>query len=609
MKRTIRPPFDFDMTAFQEMHAEAQNQLLFDWWCDEDDRAKLIAALNGKPLKFHTRAPRQDDPAPPLTEPAPQGFRDAWIISSPKDIDRALTHADEFSNIPYAALGGGGFLLAQDPSQDDLRHAQQVEFVKAALKPYTDCAPALRKLATLAVSQAALTTLASPNFDVAALAEQAGLRYLGLLFGYGFQDHLLLEGASRTAYRALQYIAIGQHFATEPGTVPAAQQMVGQLVARTSELSDEYARLKRSPHRFGTLDSRYWPQGVQPWCELDLTELGQPLLKGINTLDSPLSGRDRAIVCSMLLSGTIGNIQSAACLLIQDFWSSRDDEWAGAAQMADGALEDALDVRLCKLRPLPVLPRRALTDLDLASGAKIRKGDDCLLALEGGARPLDVQQAASCPHVWGEASQGSALHSCLGKALARPLMAAIVRHTLNLPGLTQALDPLTGEALDPERLWGFACTRYPMRYDRQRAGIQQNLIVSMRIKAPIAQNFERLSQLLASSVPRVADVLTDFEGVHFAWFEFSDDGTRLVLRTIYDGQFEAYVRHFALRSGDLFDGLFEFLEDAPPRPVAEHPDDFVETIRRFNLAPLAGYLYSAYPEVTVAQVRQAGAKR
>jgi hypothetical protein len=98
--------------------------------------------------------------------------------------------------------------------------------------------------------------------------------------------------------------------------------------------------------------------------------------------------------------------------------------------------------------------------------------------------------------------------------------------------------------------------------------------------------------------------LSDFGGVHFAWFEFSDDDSQVVLRTIYDGQFDAYLQHFALRAGDLFDGLFEHLEGAPPRPVAEHPREFVETLRRFNRAPLAGYLYSAYPDARAEAIRK-----
>jgi hypothetical protein len=61
------------------------------------------------------------------------------------------------------------------------------------------------------------------------------------------------------------------------------------------------------------------------------------------------------------------------------------------------------------------------------------------------------------------------------------------------------------------------------------------------------------------------------------------------------GDFESYVEHFALDAGDLFDLLFEHIEDAPPRPVREHPQEFVALIARYNRPPAGGYLFSAYP--------------
>jgi hypothetical protein len=74
------------------------------------------------------------------------------------------------------------------------------------------------------------------------------------------------------------------------------------------------------------------------------------------------------------------------------------------------------------------------------------------------------------------------------------------------------------------------------------------------------------------------------------------------MMTVYDGDFDAYVEHFAT-DVDLFDKQLELLEDAPPLPVREHPKEFVEWIRKNNKTPMGGYFYSAYPSVSVAQVR------
>ena len=615
MSRFNRPPFD--PCATKSLGEEASNRLLFDWWCDEgepereSDRLQFIASLKGKPTPFRSRAPLQNDPAPPLNRWAPQGFRDVYLLTEPAHVRQALTDVTTFSNIPYAALGGASFLLGLDPGKGYKGidwHAEQKALVTQALASYSP--EWLRLLAKRAVEQAALTSLARPDFDLAQFSEQAALRYMGLLFGYGFQDHPLLEDASRATYRALQYLAIGQHFVSEPGTLPAAQQALGRLVNRTSLLMDDYTRLERSPRIHGFQPGTKWPEGVQPWSELGLSSLGLPLLKLLPTLPGPLSGRDRATVAATMLAGTLGNIQSAVCLLTQSLTNGLADELeALRVASIDKVLEDTLERRMATLPPVPVVPRRTRKNVTLNSGifgeVTIPAGTDCLLLLEGKPGCVHAPTTESCPRIWGDvADHASAPHACMGHALSMPLIAALMRHTLNLKGLKSALDPLTGEVLQVERLWGFACTRYPLRFDRERVRVQQNLIVSIRIKSPVSENSAHLRRLIAAGVPRIEHALTGFGHLHFAWFEFSDDESQLVLRTIYDGQFEAYVQYFALRVGDLFDGLFEYLEDAPPRPVAEHPQEFVEAIRRHNRAPLAGYLYSAYPRVGADQVRR-----
>ena len=89
--------------------------------------------------------------------------------------------------------------------------------------------------------------------------------------------------------------------------------------------------------------------------------------------------------------------------------------------------------------------------------------------------------------------------------------------------------------------------------------------------------------------------------MHFAWFNLVENRTHLAMTTVYDGDFDAYVRHFAL-TVPLFDIQFDYLDCNLPRPISQHPDAFVETIRRYNRAPLGGYFYSAYPAATVSDV-------
>jgi hypothetical protein len=289
-------------------------------------------------------------------------------------------------------------------------------------------------------------------------------------------------------------------------------------------------------------------------------------------------------------------------LLTDPAWTKLREEIRGMKREKLPALEKELEPLMFELPPVPVLPRRTRgkevvgKEVVLSDGATIPPDTDCLLLLEG---------QPPCPHMWGGSgdSPDAAAHACLGRTLSLPLITELVHRALNLPDVRVALDPLNGETPKVKRLWGFACTQYMLRYEQEQRR-QQNLIISMRVKAPISENAMRLRHLVAAAVPRINDELTSFGHLHFAWFEFTDDDRQLVLRTIYDGQFEPYVQHFALFAGDLFDGLFEYLEEAPPRPVAEHPHEFVETLRRLNRAPLHGYLFSAYPLAGAEQLRK-----
>jgi hypothetical protein len=127
----------------------------------------------------------------------------------------------------------------------------------------------------------------------------------------------------------------------------------------------------------------------------------------------------------------------------------------------------------------------------------------------------------------------------------------------------------------------------------------------MKIKAPVAENAEKLKQTIAVAAPRIEMKLDEARHVHFAWFMLLDNDTRLGLFTAFDGAFDDYLKHFSRTVGPLFDSLFQYLEDAPPMPVADHPEAFVAKARLYNTAPVGGYFYSAYPAAPVVTIQHA----
>jgi cytochrome P450 len=621
MPRFDRPAFRYaDLLGKPD---EVRTQLQFDWLRDDGDREAWLTHLNGKVEWIQSRCHFQDDPAPPRSQPVPQGRVDVALLSDPADVRHALSTPAEFSNAPYAELGGASFMLAIDPGPGfggSDWHDVQRNMVTAL---FAGCTATgwLQTAAERASDHAELLSLRATNFDLAEWAEQAALRYFALLFGFSERDHILLEDAARAGYRALQYIIIGRHFTSEPGTLPAAQQAMARLGTRTAALIDEYAlrersrRLPLAPAQ--TRPNASWPDGVQPWSELGLSGLGEPMLKRLPALAGELSGQDLCNIVAGLLVGTVGNVQTALCQMVQHLLD-RPTEFERVRVLTGTSLNNEVTRLLGLLPPVPFLPRRVVKREDAedqdqdqdqetgvgVNGARLAPGTDCILAL----RPV---AGGGCPHAWGEVitqkngkTQDIGTHSCIGRGLIEPLLAVLLQRALNLPGLAQRLDGLTGEVLEPERLWGFGCLRYPLRHDRDKRRVQQPLIVLMRVKSPLADNAERLRRIIRSGAPRIEHALKTSRHVHMAWFEFMDNDSVLALRTVYDGDFDAYIEHFALKVGDLFDQLFECIEGAPPLPVAEYPDEFVETIRRSNRAPLGGYFFSAYPQRETAQINQ-----
>jgi len=88
--------------------------------------------------------------------------------------------------------------------------------------------------------------------------------------------------------------------------------------------------------------------------------------------------------------------------------------------------------------------------------------------------------------------------------------------------------------------------------------------------------------------------------VHFARFVFLDK-TRLAVITTYDGSFEDYLNDFINEIGEVFDALLAHMADAPPLPVEQNRQAFVDYVRAHDLRCL-GTFYSAYPTLGVRTI-------
>ena len=614
------------------------------------------SVLESQPLRrFSSQDRPAAEPAAPRGAPEPGERRHACIVADPAQVAEVLVNAKSFSSVPYAALGGGRFMLALDPAPAQGReggeHTRQRTYVVELLQQSPE--QELRRLAKAAVAQAAVAGLQQHRFDLAELSEHIAARFCMLWFGFGIQDLLLIQKVAAGGYLALVQQIVGRHFMPVQGELSTeAAAALDRLGKRTGELLLDYFRIEAqrpSATRDAAApdtpdaprDAGVWPKGVASPANIGFPSDWAPLLKRMAGAPGDFSISELVTIVLGLLVGTVGNVQASVCLVMRQILSGEDEGLAlkeavekAVETAAKTAEENERDVQalqrlvaqaLARTPPVPFIPRRANCKTKIGD-SEIDADTEVLLWLGPAAgspagsageaqATAQVRQKADAPAVaadetrpFGAAvrkkarSTAQAPHACPGKDAALVLVTEAVRMLARLPSLAQALDPDTGKAIGLKQRWGFACESYPLTYERMSRVLQQPLIVIMPIKSPVAEHAEKLARIISLGAPRIEQALRESRIVHFAWFEFLDQGRQLALRTVYDFRFRDYLEYFALRVGDLFDQLFEHLEGAPPLPVSQNVDAFIEVIRARNGTPAQGYFFSAYPQARTSQI-------
>ncbi len=544
-----------------------QNASLFRWLSDDAARAEFYTELRnaGYPTLQFKSVMRTDDVAawPSL---------DVYFVTKPND---AHTILRTYSVEPYATLDSGGrFMLGLD---DPGSHMQQKRWAHDALKFEPS---ELAATARLAVRRAMVLPMKNSRFDlVTDVAKQAALRYVQLLFGMPRETHVLLELAMQSAYQRLSFQIIGRHFVSESGLQPR-------------DLPD--AKKAREELRRDVLqaaDNRNEQEGLPK----------MPIIARLYH-DAKLPDDDLVVVALGLMAGTVGNITAAISIALDQLLTRANGMFdlavVAARNRESNDLASLITAVLVPHPPAPFLARRVpeggsfgMVDRD---GRPLPAGALVLLAL--GAN------SASCLHFGGPWADPRYPHQCVGKRLVAPIVVEAVRAVLRLPGLARDIEPTTGQPAKLTKRWGAMCTAFPLWFRRDRLVNQQPLHVVLPVKEPVAINGPRLAILTRAGANIVEEALDGAPNVHFAWFNLSKDMRFLTMCTVYDGDFDTYVEHFAL-DVPLFDRQFEYLDvKLPPGPIRLHPKAFVDAIREHNMAPVAGYFYSAYTD-SVADLR------
>lgn len=134
--------------------------------------------------------------------------------------------------------------------------------------------------------------------------------------------------------------------------------------------------------------------------------------------------------------------------------------------------------------------------------------------------------------------------------------------------------------------------------------VQNALTLVMTIKSPedrqqLKALLDHLQKLPPDKNP-ITVALTKLENVHFARFVFIGED-KLAVITTYDDDFDTYIRKFIAEIGGVFDQLLAHMKDAPPLPVKDNPEKFLEYVQKNDLTCESPF-FSAYPALKAQDI-------
>jgi len=126
---------------------------------------------------------------------------------------------------------------------------------------------------------------------------------------------------------------------------------------------------------------------------------------------------------------------------------------------------------------------------------------------------------------------------------------------------------------------------------------------------PVQHPLSLVLQLKTGATDPTSKVMNGLVGtaapdiLHFAWLIALDDKGKLLLSTVYDGDFDVYLDKFIDSSHASFDAIFPLIVDGPPTPVLDNRQAFHDFVRKNNISPIPGTFFSAYPTLNVVAIQ------
>jgi hypothetical protein len=127
---------------------------------------------------------------------------------------------------------------------------------------------------------------------------------------------------------------------------------------------------------------------------------------------------------------------------------------------------------------------------------------------------------------------------------------------------------------------------------------QNHFTVSFPVKSPADAKI--IAEKLPPLMPELFRANDAIGTIHYSRFAVLSEKTLLFLGD-FDGEFALLMTDLAKLAGPIFDAIFQYVDHAPPIPVANNVDEFVEWMASRLVD--AVNLYTAYPGVTAREIR------
>jgi hypothetical protein len=127
---------------------------------------------------------------------------------------------------------------------------------------------------------------------------------------------------------------------------------------------------------------------------------------------------------------------------------------------------------------------------------------------------------------------------------------------------------------------------------------QNHFTVSFPLKSPADAKI--IAEKLPPLMPELFRANDAIGTIHYSRFAVLSEKTLLFLGD-FDGEFAKLMADLAKLAGPVFDAIFQYVDNAPPIPVANNVDEFVEWMASRLVD--AVNLYTAYPGVTAKEIR------